>query len=326
MMKDIRIFTTSIKMLCLCVSVFNLISCTQGELMFRGNNIASGYVSITPNKSVYALPTHRYHFYNTNGTTPYQSLTDDGAGNFHGSLPAGTYRVIATNTNARNVVFNDMHNHEMAMVQANVVSQRKFANRNGEVMTMAQPDQVYRVVIEELTVTTNDTIQAKPIPDLLTRSITLSFGMDNELQALVTGLKGSLPGIYPSVQLFTGKTTDTEMARAPGLYTDYVAEKNTGRWMISIDLFGLCDPEHGEIYRNISNVTLSTNTIDYEIEVDLTESLSNIMENYEGALPVDIPIQLNVELELVDIEIAASVQSWSYVSNGMEVIVPITID
>jgi len=323
MMITLIIFILSKICVTLCYAVVS-ISCTQAEMMFRAENIPTGHVSIEPDMNTYTLSAQKYYFYNTNETTPYQTFTCDGYGNFSGKLSTGNYRVIASNANPAGAVYRNMDAYETAMVYMDNLHTRSTENtgtRNTRVVALGK---IYRVVLEKLDVNTNDTIRHTPTPNLLTRTLTLNFALSGELMEEVKAISGTLLGIYPSVQLSTGKTIESEIARAPELSMNYAADKQEDGWKASINLFGICNPKNGETYQSLSTITLEMTEANLQTEVELTGSLTNILENNDGTLPIDVPIQINVELELIDIGVSGNVISWSYVnSGGSEVIVSI---
>lgn len=292
-------------------------SCTQGDLLFRGETL-TGQVEIYPDMSTHTLPKQKYYFYNTAGISPCTVSACDGLGNFIGKLPAGTYCVIASNAKAQGVEYQGMDNYETAMAYATNLSTTRTETRDQKM------DNVYRVVMEKLNVSTTQTTSHTPKPSLLTRTVKLNFTMDSELMAKVTNLSGTLQGVYPSVQLYTGKTIESEIARSPELYTPYTGVREGNHWVVVINLFGLCDP-HGEYpYQNITTLELEMEGKTTTVDVDLSNGLSSVLEEYNGDLPIEVPVQINVELELVNMTVTGIVESWSYESNtGTEVVVPI---
>ena len=321
----------------LCCTIVG-ISCTQGDLMFRGENISQGHVVIRPDQTIHTLPGQKYYFYNTNGTTPYFSTPCDGIGNFKGTLPTGAYRVIAANSDTKGIAYRNMENYETATAYATNLNSTRLIwsisewiqkdvewtaiekTRSTERQTLGD---LYSMTLETLEVKPNDTIRHTPSPTLLTRTMRLNFTLEQELLTKVTALSGVLQGVYPSVQLCSGKTIASEIDRSPNLWIDYYGIQKEDHWTVSINLLGICDPEQGKIYENITKLSLIMDEEEVTIEVDLTKSLSNILESYEGELPVEIPVQLNIELELVDVGISGRVESWVYIEpGGTEILIP----
>jgi len=312
----------------LCYTVVS-ISCTQAEMMYRQVVTIEELVRIYPDNSTHILPAQKYYFYNQDGVTPCRVLTCDGYGNFTGTLPDGTYHIIASNANVTNAVYSGMGNHETAMVSAkSIYTRNKIEPTRTDILVSV--DNIYSVVVKQVTVSSGDTLHLTPTPSLLTRTVTLNFSVDEELQDQVIGLTGTLRGVYPSVQLFTGETKREEMEQAPEIQIGYIASQDNEKkeyWTAILHVFGLHDPKYGENYQNMGEIILETVDNQHRVEVDLTDALSNILEEYEGEIPVSIPIEVNVEVKLVEIGIAATVESWKYINeNGTEVIVPISIE
>ena len=309
----------------LCYAVVS-IACTQAEMMYRQVVTIEGLVRIYPDNSTHIIPAQKYYFYNQDGVTPCKVLTCDGYGNFTGTLPDGTYHIITSNANVTNATYSGMGNHETAMVSAKSIHTRsKIESTQTDILVSV--DDIYSVVVKQMTVSSGDTLNLKPTPSLLTRTVRLNFSVDEELQKQVIGLTGTLRGVYPSVQLFTGETAQEEIEQAPELQIGYIANQDSEKkenWTASLHVFGLHDPKYGENYQNMGEIILETVDNQHRVEVDLTDALSNILEQYEGEIPVSIPVEVNVEVKLVEVGVSAEVESWGYVEeNGTQVVIPV---
>lgn len=311
-----QVLYTYTKTLCLCISVFILTGCAWADIHYPVE-IPQGLVRIFPDRSEYALPVLEYHFYNMDTSQEYMICTSDGSGNFEGVIPVGTYRVIATNTSAANVEFTDMDSHATATAVA--ASQVRAVNAY-----IGQPAEVYNVVVDEVIVSGEDMLPYRPSPGLLTRTLTLRFLLSDELQRQVSALSGVFPGVFPSVHLYSGKTSASEVMRSPDVFTTYSGARNDAGWVAPVRLFGLCDPQHGAVYHCITNITLMVGDVPFTLDVDLTDAVSSIMEAHSGELPADVPIQLHIELRHIDLEVVGRVESWSYVTDdGTEILIPV---
>ena len=305
-----------------------LASCVKADIHYPVDPTAYGVVEIYPDNSVHTLPALHYYFYNQDGITDYIKAKCDGMGNYSGLLDAGNYRVIALNASARNVVFGCIENYEIATVSATFADIR-MDPRTGALSAqnvLTQPDSVYRVVVEDLTATGGDTLTFRPAPQLLTRRLILVFSLEGDLAENVTALWGGLPGVLPSVNLFTGETSPQEASRAPSLLVGYVAapvEDSPNLWIASINLFGLHDPAFGGNYRNVMTVNLTIDGRTIDLDIDLTEQLSLILEHYNGTLPVGIPLELEVALTWEEYGAAGQVKPWEEPGGDTETPVPV---
>jgi hypothetical protein len=74
-------------------------------------------------------------------------------------------------------------------------------------------------------------------------------------------------------------------------------------------LFGLCDPEHGDVYRNEMELYLTLDDeTSFVAKVDLTEDLSDIMDKNGGVISGDITIP--IEVKKTPIGVGAEVGGW----------------
>jgi len=322
-----------VKTLCLCISVIILSGCTKADMMYPTAEAVQGYIVIHPDQSEHTLPALEYYFYNVDTQIEYFTRVCDGIGNFEGTLPVGKYRIIAVNTNASGVTFSDMHSHEQATVYTGnqsatrgVISNISDWNYSDEEMPMTvidrgyrsqQFDKVYSAVMSDLTVSDVDTLHYEPVPALLTREITLTFTLDEKLSSWVSGLSGSLYGVYPSVHLFSGVTSDNEIRKSPETCISYSATANTPQtWTATMQVFGLYNPEHGEAYSNIMPITLNMNGTAVPTSIDLTGGLSDILSSFEGNIPVEIPLEFEVEMQWNGIEVISTVRPWKNGGTG----------
>lgn len=278
-------------------------SCLEADVRTRDGSITEGDVQILPDASVYQVSAFQYHFYNTDGITPYLTTPCDGSGNFRGKLPIGTYRVIATNLDAQNAVFNNMHDYKQAIVAHSILPSES------EAIILSQPGWLYSIVLDDLAVTADSPTLREPCPTQLTKELILTFIMDAQLQNQASSLSGRFLGACPSIHLYTGNPVVSH-TRNEGdpviLFTSLPTE--TGEWTASLRLLGLY-AQYGTEYPTMLNVSLKLSdgsTLD--TEVDLTEELYTIIKQNEGNIPIRIPLQ--IKLSLIGIELNAEVSSW----------------
>jgi len=289
-----------------CVLLFSCIEVPVEE------HSTEAYLIIHPDKSDYpVLPALMYHFYSMDGksATPI-CLSCDGKGRFEGAVPAGTYRVIATNLNAEGVIFENMNSHSTAMVRA---LDAGISQRNVSATILNQPGQVYSVTMGDFIATDKDTAYHYPQPALLTKTLTLRFKLDEELQSEVNGLTGILRGVYPMVYLYSCDPVASGVNNSPSMAVNFQTTPSGDVWQAGVSLFGVCNPEHGDTYRNVLYVTLEkSDGTTAELEVELTNILSDIIENNNGEIPVEIP----VEIKITETEIGIQGEAVPWKSGG----------
>lgn len=308
----------------LLLAVLLLAACTRAEIYYPDNGIPTpateGYIRIYPDPSKHALPALQYHFYNTNTDVEYTVLPCDGLGNFEGMLPVGTYRVIATNTTATNVVFSDMHSYETATVTANRMETRggtlphRMETRSGT-LPLAQPGTVYSTVLQNLVVSPADTVRYDPAPALLTRKVTLTFTLMGALADITERLEGKLQGVYPSINLYNCSHTPESVSQSYNMAINFETSEinDNHQCQVEINLFGLADPEYGDAYNNVLTIALTTAGGEViEVDLDLTDNLSEIIELNGGDIPLDL--SLPIEIRQTDVGLGAILTGW--IDNG----------
>lgn len=267
-------------------------------------------MSIRPAGHDYQLPALTYHFYNTDTEKEHIVRSSDALGNFDGELPVGTYRVIATNTGAANVGFEDMHNHELARVVT------KSTTRDASGTYLTQPGMVYSIPMPSVSVSDKSAAAYEPEPVELTRRLTMDLVLEGSLIQEVTGISGEMCGVVDAVNLFTCQPAKDETDRDTNMRV--IGEGTSiadGAWQIGMDVFGIYDPENGEAYE--SKLIVSLDLLDdttVQVEVELTDILSDVVEWSQGEIPTDIPLEIS--FERTDAGVTAKVSEWDDAGKG----------
>lgn len=292
-----------------------LTGCTRTTVLVEPLPLSEGYITIRPKQDDHVLPAVQYHFYNYNEAVPYRVFDSDAQGNFKGVLPAGHYRVLATNTSASGVVFRGMDDHRTAIVYDTTLRGTSRGGRSCSGSTTATrvigAEPVYSLIMTDLEVLPEDTAHHTPLPVRLTRTMSVAFTLTGELANQVTGIKGSMQGIYPSIFLFTGSTPYEDVVRSLGIWMDFTTTthpEDSHLWQAEFHLFGLCDPRNGEAYRNILQLSLEMADGDYPFEIDLTNHLSDVLVQTGGVLPLELPLE--VKLEWKELEVISNITPW----------------
>ena len=305
-----RLFTHPLSLLLVWVALLCLPACTQAEFTLREDNTIQGPVKIYPDMSDYTLPAVHYYFYHINDVVACITRECDGKGNFEGTLPVGTYRVIATNIDAGNVEFSDMGSHRSAKATLSEFTPSRSGHFSRATQTvLAQPGKVYSTIIDELKVTAYGEERHTPSPALLTRQVTLSFTLMDGLEEEVSTISGTLNGVYPSVQLYSCQHSTESAVQSPTMAVLFqtTAEDNIHRARVS--LFGLCNPSYGTVYSSVLQLQLDMNDGSTDTTTfDLTDSLSAIIEQNAGTIPIQL--QLLIELRKTDVGIEVGVVEW----------------
>lgn len=314
----LRVFH-ALKVACaLIVFCTSMVCCTEVGVIRCPELEKGGYLSIYPDQSEYTLPALRYYFYNMDGQTACLTYPCDGEGNFEGRIPAGTYRVIAVNPEVENVKFTGMDRYETAMatttklapgMEMNAV-QVEGESRSSTVWSVNEwgralvgPGDVYLVNLGDFEVPDSGVSRYEPVPQLLTRQVRVRFLLGENLLQQVSGIEGSLCGVYPSVKLFGGELCLDEIdgisASTIGFEAVYQQE-----WLAVVRVFGLCHPLYGEVYTSILDLTLSfVDGRKASAEVDLTGQLSDIIDRLEGVIPVTLSLELEIEADQAGITV-----------------------
>jgi hypothetical protein len=299
------------------LSIVNCISsCTRAEVVYY----REGTVNVLPDRSAHTLPVLTYYFYDQQDDRLCLSATGDAEGDYHGRLTEGDYRLIAVNARAAGVTYKDMNEVKTARVIDNDIVSVPEVTRSGSpaVRALSAEAAVWRVAMGSFRVDMDETVTLVPVPDLLSHTLQLDFIAEEDMQDRVTALSGALSGVYPSVDLYTGKTAASEIARSPGLQADYAAVRdgsNPGLWTAALELFGLYDPNTDADYRNVMTFSVTVDGTPRPVTVDITPQLANALSYYAGDLPVNIPLKLEINLtKAIDehgaIFISAEVMPW----------------
>ena len=136
-------------------------------------------------------------------------------------------------------------------------------------------------------------------------------------------------GVYPSVFLLSGSPSAESVAAAPETNTKFAAtlapveaRDALPAYMASADvrLLGLLSPEFGACYDcrlhlQVGNAAGET----YGATVDMNKTVTDIINSYEGELPLDKTIEVSVGINLLNTVLTAAVKGWTEGSGEGEV-------
>lgn len=284
--------------------LFLLAGCTRTTIIEQPTE---GTVVIRPDMSTYTLPPMNYHFYPMDGTGSPLVYSCDGQGNFKGTLPTGFYQVIGVNKEVNGAVFREMNQYQTAKVYDTTLNGYTFpfSTRADDFFGS---DKIYRVILRDIEVGKEDTVRFAPLPIRVTHVIMVSFTVVGELATQVNGIAGSMQGVYPSALLFDGKTPQEDIQQSPEIRREFTTARNGNIYWARLHLLGLSDPLHGRVYNNVLQLSLDIGGTSQPFEIDLTEHLSDIFEQTDGKLPLNIPFEITLEWK--EIEVKSNIKPW----------------
>lgn len=224
----------------------------------------------------------------------------------------GGYHLLAYNTDARGVAFTGLEHRSKAEVC---------------LTSEAQPGGIYSWSVDNVEVPLRSAVQHTPVPRSLVRQMVLHFRVTGMEEAMV--LEGRLNGVYPSVFLLSGSPSAESVAAAPETNTKFAAtlapveaRDALPAYMASADvrLLGLLSPEFGACYDcrlhlQVGNAAGET----YGATVDMNKTVTDIIDSYEGELPLDKTIEVSVGINLLNTVLTAAVKGWTEGSGEGEV-------
>jgi hypothetical protein len=287
-----------------------MFSCTEYHFSSPSDSFM---VRIRPDNSHYKynLSGLEYRFY---GTDTCIIRSGDARGNFEGRLSRGTYRVLATNTNAERATFTGLNTYDGATVGAPAVSGSE--DTDPDIPEQWSPvdtvDNVYSVYVEELKVSAGGAVEKTPLPVLLTRELVFVFSLSGGLGTGVTSISGTLPGVFPSVRLSTGLPSSESLNQSRRTAVVFSAPATDGKCSARIGLLGLRDPEEGSAYTcNLSLSLLMNGGDKEETEISLTSLFSEIFMKNGGTLPQQLYIYITIAVEASEIGgVGGSILGW----------------
>lgn len=297
-----------VKLVLLLLLVFlGLHSCTLGSVDYRTDQ---GKVIVRPDWSGYDLPAGtRFYFYNMDGVSaPIEA--EGSAEGYTGLLPSGNYKMVAYNTDAAQVEFQSMEKFETAAVHA-LPNTRRMATRTADVRCILQPQNLYALTLGKIEVKYLNTTEVSVIPQPLTKTIRLQFSLTGDGVGDSKKISGELCGVYPTLLLATGEPTSESINNCPTTTTAFNVSLTANQGIADIRVFGLLDPEEGSSYTN--RLTLSITDKDNKVrnaEVDLSQAISDVIKDNGGTIPVEIPINIDVEITMKDAVLHVTVQPW----------------
>lgn len=297
-----------VKLILLLLFVFlGLQSCTMGSVDYRTDQ---GKVIVRPDWGGYDLPAGtKFYFYNTDGVSAPIEANGSAEG-YSGMLPSGSYKMVAYNTDATQVEFQSMDKFETAAVHA-LPNTRHVATREGDVRCILQPQKLYSLTLGRIEVKYLATTEVEVTPQPLTKTIRLHFNLTGDGAASAQKVSGELCGVYPTLLLATGEPTSESINNCAKTTTAFDVVLNDNQGTATVTVFGLHDPENGATYTNKLTLTVTDKNGERRTaEVDLSQAISDVIKDNGGTIPVEIPIDLAIEVKLIGVTISVEVKPW----------------
>jgi len=221
-------------------------------------------------------------FYNSDGTVIKKACSSTG---FSGTLPAGSYQVLAYNTDVTGVAFRNMEKYTEAQVY--VISQTKAAY-------ISQPSHVYGIGLSSLTVSPNGSVSQTLKPSAFVKKAFINLNIPDNLSAVST-CSTSLNGIVSAINIATG-LVQSEYGTI--LFTPSITA--TG-FTSTVSFFGQDSASTNQLDVVLNFVGGGNQTLN----VDLTPSLT-------GVIPVNIDISVSIKITgSVQSGFNATLKDWS---------------
>lgn len=276
--------------------------CTSKRLDYR---IPEGHAQIRLQWEEGVAPAgSRFYFYPADGGEVL--VRECPAEGFDGMLPAGTYRVIVSNTDALNVGFRNMEQYETA--EAYVLPEQvlraaeAYVGQPKNLSLAAGLDDAATLVVEN-----RGSLNTSASPRVRTKRVRMFFRIDDT--APVTECTGTFSGVSPSILCATGASSN-HSARV-----GFTAAPGEGEYDYAVEIFvlDLVESDSGTPTHQLDLKLQKSDQTTSEVTIDLTETIRDIVEA-GGGLALDIP--LDISLVSVEGELHASVKPWDGDGSG----------
>lgn len=246
---------------------------------------------------------------------------------FAGELPAGEYRLVVHNTDALQVDYRGTDNYETAEVFAQETeyahTTQSYALRSSltrhdpGVPCILEPQQVFGTGVcnesETIVVTSGGTVQASVSATSLTRQMEFHFTVKSDVG--VTSLKGVLDGIAPGM-FIASRQHNAPTACAIEFTALPQTKSATSNFLSRMSVFGLLTTSQSPDETNVINVVL---TLDdgkvFQAKADLTPTLKEIIADNGGTIPIEIPVDVTLEIHGIE-GLTATVKPWEEGTGG----------
>ena len=276
--------------------------------------VTTGDVTFTPDwGSLPATSLLRFHFYPASGAV----VTKDGdAAGCKATLEHGTYRVLAYNTEASGVTFENTDSYDKAAVRVTPV---EVPTRSSSILNL--PGNIYTLSMEGMAVEKGGSSTPKSTVKPLVSTVNLTFTVSNS--SFVKTLGGYINGVLPSLLLCTGKPDEASVASAKECGMVFDIPLNGGEGNASFTTLGMADPKNGSAYSCL--LTLGATTTDgqeWEVTANLSNVITQVLEYNGGIFPTSEPVNLKISVNATTVGLQADVKSWDIGGKGEVIVKP----
>jgi len=267
--KDITYTLISWFVMSFLLSAF--LGCTRRELE---DEQPAGYVSLSFNWAKLEtgddLPTGmQLYFYASDGTTLTRQAT---ASDFSGSLPPGTYQVLAYNSDGKNVDQRNLNSYADAEVYVPTYTRSSAY--------LSQPSHCYGVGLGTLTVVNGDSCSATMVPRNFIRQTVIKIESGKYANQIST-CSGTLSGFSTGAYISSGELIDD----SGKLYFD--GKKENTVFSTGLSFFGKDTNEKNILHIDLEMTAGSTQFLN----VDITSQLKDI-----NTAETDIEIEATIDV------------------------------
>lgn len=248
-----------------------------------------------------------------------KGLTDG----FRDSIAAGKYRIAVHNEDALNVNYRGMESYTTAEVFAQEMEYTpapaiawNCASRNPVIPRILEPQSVFGTgrftEFETLEITVGKPTRATVNPKLLTHEVEFHFVVMSDIA--VQTFTGVLNGVAPGIYFSTGKhnaapSCAIEFAAVP------IAKTANKEYTALLNVFNLLTTAQSPDGTNTIDVALElVDGRKFQLQVDLTSTLKQIIADNGGEIPMEIPVE--VTFYIVGLDLTATVTPWDQSGTG----------
>ena len=260
------------------------------------------------------------HCYLYNASTGALVFEQDGVTDrLRASLPAGSYYLVAHNTDAVNVAYRGMDNYRTAEVYA-VEAPAKAGG------VLSEPQSVFGagqcVEFAQLDVRSGDTLAATMSPVPLTHTAKFRFSLSNLNP--IGSFTGSLTGVTPSVFL-SSLRPNTQSSGALN-FRAVPQEASVNVFDAQLSFFHLRSQSSNDPASNELLLALveAASGAEHSVRLDMTAAIRTIISEHGGELPIEVPIEIKVEYVAVD-RLFVAVASWGEGGSSAVEAVPLPV-
>lgn len=264
--------------------------CTYGDTDLY--NLQRGKVRIALDWGGAAVPdSAAFYFYPPGQNTPLVRMSA-GSG-FEGTLAAGTYQVVVTNTDYSRLTVQTTKGYNQAFAYADAATgySGPFDTRAVEPALIESPQNLYGTGLAEVTVEKKGATHIA-YPQPLVYPVRLNIIVEGPVT--VSEIEGMLSGVSSSVHIPTGKADFSEDAAI--LFP--LEKQGSGQFRSSAATFGL-RPQRGNDKQQPNRLTLFIRMPDQSVfttELDITDLIEEAVGNViTGTITATIELELTVD-------------------------------